>query len=152
MTERVLVDTKHLGTKALFISFVWHFLCLSLFTFTFRPYAVSQKPLLVFLGSILRKNDLLITYREIPPLYDVDKTPPSERRIELPSDANQISRYSPVQKPFMLRLEDKNSKKPFKPPLQTNTEEVNVKNKQETEPDIPAPPRLPLRLYQNDSN
>ena len=149
MIERALGETRYFVVKALFISFLCHVGCFSLFTFTFQPRFVSKKPSFVFLGSILRKHDLLNSSDEST-IYEIDTLPTTSLNVDLSQSAENILFYSSSQKPSFIQSRKNDAKKTLKPPIDNPVFEAqrNDRHQKESELDIPVPPHLPLKLQQ----
>ena len=167
----ISVSQKQLITKAFFVSFVVHFLFLNILIFCFSIPSGIKKPFFVFLGSILQKQDFLVSglrYSSTPIPF-IDLCQPTERFAKLTTDGGsprirslgcakvnntiltaedsaKIHNVPPGKPDFHRTIAVKGKslfKVPVSPEEQTSLEPVE--NKLERE--FPSPAYVPLRMH-----
>ena len=172
----ISISQKRLITKAIFASFVAHFLLLNILIFCFSIPPGIKKPFFVFLGSILQEQDFLVSglHYSSTPIPFIDLCQPTERFAKLTTSGGSPRIRSlgcakvnntllakedsarihsvPLGKPDFHRTIAVKGKSFFKilisPQEQTPLEPVE--NKLERE--FPSPAYVPLRLQPNDKN
>ena len=172
----ISVSPKQLITKSIFASFVLHFFFLNILIFCFSIPSGIKKPFFVFLGSILQKQDLLVSglrYSSMTIPF-IDLCQPTERFVKFTTDGGSQRIRSlgcakindnllatedsakihsvPLGKPDFHRTIAVKGKSLFKIPisLEEQTPLESIENKLERE--FPSPAYAPLRLQLNDKN
>ena len=140
--REILVSQKQLMTKAVFLSFFVHFLLLNVLVFCFTIPKAIKKPFFVFLGSILQKQDFLVSGLRYSPT-----TIPFNNllAIEDPSKLHAAS----VEKPHFHKTIPLKGKPLFKSPgsPQEAPDHLEPAEKKLLDSNFPTPAYVPLRLY-----
>ncbi len=137
----ILVSTKQLITKAVFLSFVVHFLLLSILVFCFPIPPGVPKPFFVFLGSILQKQDFLISGLRY------SSTPIPLNSLLAIEDSQRVQTVS-VEKPHFHKTIPFQGKPIFKSPKSPEGEQDHLEPvEKKINRDFPTPAYVPLRLY-----
>ena len=136
----ISVSQKQLITKAFFVSFVVHFFFLNILIFCFSIPSGIKKPFFVFLGSILQKQDFLVSGLRY------SSTPVPFNTILTTEDSAKIHNV-PLGKPDFHRTIAVKGKSLFKVPIspEEQTPLEPVENKLERE--FPSPAYVPLRMH-----
>ena len=136
----IFVSQKQLITKAFFVSFVVHFFFLNILIFCFSIPPGIKKPFFVFLGSILQKQDFLVSglrYSSTPiPFNTILATEDSAKKHSLPPGKPDFHKTIALKGKTLF-------KNPILPEEQTPLEPVE--NKLERE--FPSPAYVPLRMH-----
>lgn len=153
MTYPATFDPRYFVFKAVLISFLCHTACLGLLIFSF-PGHKDEQPLLVFLGSILRKYDLINV--GLPPA-SVDNNIADEvmeniqTKLKASTGLLTASPANITLKSSFLGMPNYQQKKTFKkiseflPPDQTTQISTG-----ESKIEASLPPRQPLSLNPHD--
>ena len=134
--------------KAFLLSVFLHLGCVILFIFTFYARPVSQKPLIVFLGSILPRHDLSQLNAESL-IYQSEKLPLASMGTQWIEGTGRIKTPAQTEKPLLAPALATKPKKTLK--YKTQQEPV-LRNtaisgeKKDPLVDSTTPPRFPLRL------
>lgn len=117
MIARFPMGQKNLSVKAIALSCLCHFSLFGLFIFTISPPQAQAKPLMIFLGSILRKHD--VTYTASAPAKKAGDMDPSVsyEPIQNSPTGTLISFSSSAKPPSSGKLEAA-PKQSFKPPME----------------------------------
>ena len=136
-----LTDVKLIGLKAILLSFLIHIFFFNFFVFTFRVRTAQPRPLFVFLGSILQKQNLLnIASDQTRPniiVQDLQLQPPVEGH-----------RFTSIKKPPFPTARTR-QKILFKPPLDNTPSQSSTfdQNKKELKRNNEMVPYQPLKMY-----
>ena len=136
----ISVSQKQLITKAIFVSLVVHFFFLNILVFCFSIPRGIKKPIFVFLGSILQKQDFLVSGLRYP------STPIPFNTILTAEDSAKIHNVPPGKPDFHRTIAVK-GKTLFKNPIsdEEQTSLEPLENKLERE--FPSSAYIPLRLH-----
>ena len=139
-----LSSERH-ARHAFFISLFCHIGVFSIFVFTLAAHPEKKKPFCVFLGSILRKDDLAgfdaaeNTVAALP-------LPTTPSHLDLIKDSQKIHTFSSLEKPAPTKMPFSQSKPTFKPKMEEPTAASAETTKGGLGVTSTVPTRIPLKL------